>query len=220
MPKPTFFNLPEEKRQRILEMAMDEFATHPYTKASLSNIVARAGIAKGSMYQYFEDKKDLYTYILDMAAEEKMSYMKQELDRKAGFFTTLERLVAAGTRFGLEHPQLGQVVANAFEAPGEALLHELYSKGREMAIDFFEQMLKDGMDRGELRQDIDPRLMATLMHSLLGQGLTDYLLENLGVSMHEYMAEPELWQKMTPQRIQKAVAEVMKILRGGLEAQK
>nr|WP_269438354.1 TetR/AcrR family transcriptional regulator [Phosphitispora fastidiosa] len=201
-------------------MATDEFATHPYNKASLSNIVARAGIAKGSMYQYFNDKKDLYTYILDMAAQEKMSYMKRELDRKAGFFTTMERLVAAGTRFGLEHPQLGQVVANAIEAQGEALLHEMYSKGREMAIDFFEQMLKDGIDRGELRQDIDPRLMATLMHSLLGQGLTDYLLENLGVSMDEYMAEPELWQKMTPQRIQKAVAEVMKILRGGLEAQK
>jgi len=220
MPKPTFFNLPEEKRKRILDVAMDEFATYPYSEASLSNIVARAGIAKGSMYQYFDDKKDLYTYILDLAAQEKMSYVKRELDQKTDFFTTFERLMAAGTRFNLEHPQLGQVVANALDVPGEGLLHELYSKGREMTIEFFEHMLKEGMEKGEIRGNIDPRLAATLMYSLVGQGLADYLLETLGVTMHEYLANPEISQKLTPERIEYVVTEVMKILRSGFEAQK
>ena len=32
MPKPTFFNLPAQKRERIIEAAIDEFATHPFTK--------------------------------------------------------------------------------------------------------------------------------------------------------------------------------------------
>ncbi len=219
MPTPTFFNLPEEKRKRILEVAMDEFATHPYSKASLSNIVVRAGIAKGSMYQYFDNKQDLYTYILDLAAQEKITYMKQEFDREDDFFTAVERLLAAGTRFSLEHPQLGRIVANSLDSTGEELLHDLYSKGREMSMEFFENMIKLGMEKGELRQDMDPRLVANLMYSLLGQGLADYLLETLGVTMREYLANPGIWKELTPEHVERVVTEVIKILRSGLQAQ-
>ena len=59
MPKITFFNLPDEKRQLILDIAIDEFAENDFANVSISRIVARAGIAKGSFYQYFEDKDDL-----------------------------------------------------------------------------------------------------------------------------------------------------------------
>lgn len=71
MPKETFFNLPEEKRQRILDLAIEEFAHHDYQNASISRIVAEASIAKGSFYQYFEDKADLYRYLLNLIFQEK-----------------------------------------------------------------------------------------------------------------------------------------------------
>jgi AcrR family transcriptional regulator len=60
MPTDTFHNLPTKKRDRILEAAITEFAAHPYDAASLSNIARQAEIGKGSLYQYFENKKDLY----------------------------------------------------------------------------------------------------------------------------------------------------------------
>ncbi len=63
MPKQTFLNLPEEKRARIVDVALTEFAEKGYTGASITGIVAAAGIAKGSFYQYFEDKDDLYAHI-------------------------------------------------------------------------------------------------------------------------------------------------------------
>jgi TetR/AcrR family transcriptional regulator len=65
MPKPTFFNLTDDKRQRLIDLAIEEFAENDYDLASISKIVAQAGIAKGSFYQYFEDKKDLYQYLLE-----------------------------------------------------------------------------------------------------------------------------------------------------------
>ena len=64
MPKQTFFNLPDDKRQRILDVVIDEFADNDYANVSISRIVARAGIAKGSFYQYFEDKEDLSGYLV------------------------------------------------------------------------------------------------------------------------------------------------------------
>ena len=60
MPKPTFHNLPKDKQSRIIDAAIDEFASVPFDAASVNRIVRGAKIAKGSFYQYFENMVDLY----------------------------------------------------------------------------------------------------------------------------------------------------------------
>ena len=60
MPTDTFFRLPEEKRARILEGAWSEFTAVPYAEASINRIVQTSRIPRGSFYQYFEDKNDLF----------------------------------------------------------------------------------------------------------------------------------------------------------------
>lgn len=65
MPNETFFNLPEDKRQKILKAAQDEFTEHQFNKARVSNIIKNAAIPRGSFYQYFENLEDLYFYIID-----------------------------------------------------------------------------------------------------------------------------------------------------------
>lgn len=60
MPKQTFFNLPEEKRNHIIEVSIDEFAKAPYQNISINHLIRSMNIPTGSFYQYFEDKKDLY----------------------------------------------------------------------------------------------------------------------------------------------------------------
>ncbi|NJN32154.1 MAG: TetR/AcrR family transcriptional regulator [Synechococcales cyanobacterium RM1_1_8] len=88
MPSPTFFNLPDPKRQRIVELAIAEFASHDYDSASITMLVKQAKIAKGSLYQYFEDKKDLYLYLVDLAAQQKLAFFKEaeSSQPEAGFF--------------------------------------------------------------------------------------------------------------------------------------
>lgn len=73
MPKKTFFNLPEEKRTQIIERAKEEFAQEPYQNISINRLIKCMQIPTGSFYQYFEDKKDLYFYILSF-------YMDSELE--------------------------------------------------------------------------------------------------------------------------------------------
>ena len=64
MPTNTFFNLPAEKKHKILKAANKEFARVPLEQASIKNIVEDAEIARGSFYQYFENKQDLFEYIM------------------------------------------------------------------------------------------------------------------------------------------------------------
>ncbi|MFV0561082.1 MAG: TetR/AcrR family transcriptional regulator [Enterococcus sp.] len=64
MPKKTFLHLSEEKRKRIMKAAKKEFARVPLNDASIAQIIKDAEIPRGSFYQYFEDKEDLYFYCI------------------------------------------------------------------------------------------------------------------------------------------------------------
>jgi len=65
LPKQTFLNLPEDKKQTLNRVLMREFSRVPLYEASISNIVKEAGIPRGSFYQYFEDKEDAFFYLLN-----------------------------------------------------------------------------------------------------------------------------------------------------------
>ena len=56
----TFRHLPPDKQERVLDAALAEFADQGYHQASLNRMVAQAGIAKGSLYQYFPNKEGFF----------------------------------------------------------------------------------------------------------------------------------------------------------------
>ena len=64
MIKKTFYNLPDEKRQRVTEAIVDEFANVEDDKVSINRIVQKANISRGSFYQYFDDKLDLVEVLI------------------------------------------------------------------------------------------------------------------------------------------------------------
>lgn len=64
MPKQTFFNLSEEKRNRIISATYSEFIEKSYEKVNIRSISSRSEINVASFYQYFTDKEDLYLYLL------------------------------------------------------------------------------------------------------------------------------------------------------------
>lgn len=74
MIKQTFYNLPEDKRQRIINAVIDEFANFETEKVSINRIVQKANVSRGSFYQYFDDKLDLVEVLIksfvDMAIDD------------------------------------------------------------------------------------------------------------------------------------------------------
>lgn len=64
MPTNTFFRLPEEKQRRLIDAAWQEFTRVSCTEASINRIIQAAKIPRGSFYQYFADKEDLFLFLL------------------------------------------------------------------------------------------------------------------------------------------------------------
>lgn len=178
MPKETFFNLPEEKRRTIQEAAMNEFAEHDFEGASINRIVSAAGIAKGSFYQYFEDKADLFKQILAYVSELKMAYISPVLMNPTGydFFTLLEELYRTGLAFGKEHPKAAKLGFKVNENKSTPLFKELLEESRQMATGFFGPILDLAIERGEVRPDIDKPFVIYMMIQMQLASF-DYYLE-------------------------------------------
>ena len=84
MPTLTFNNLPEEKKNIIIEASIKEFKRALLTDASINKIIKDANISRGSFYTYFKDINDLYTYSLNKYKEMLIKTIKQSLKESSG----------------------------------------------------------------------------------------------------------------------------------------
>ncbi|HHU91587.1 MAG TPA: TetR/AcrR family transcriptional regulator [Halanaerobiaceae bacterium] len=185
MPTDTFFNLPVEKRERIIEAAIDEFSRYSFHKARVTAIADNAGIAKGSFYQYFEDKKDLYKYLMEIIAEKKLSYINKDMlmnREKYGFFQLLREVFLSGIRFAKENPRL--VPIGEMLVADKDLLSELYGEHRYLSSDFFKELLEFGREKGEIDPDADLDFLARMLSGLT-YSLVDLVMEDGKIDMDD-----------------------------------
>jgi AcrR family transcriptional regulator len=178
MPKDTFFNLPEDKRALICDVAIDEFAAYPFDQASVNRIVAQSGIAKGSFYQYFEDKQDLFLYIMHLIAEEKINYIAPIVRNPDAhdIFTLTKEMFLSGIQFVMEHPRYA-AISSIFMAHKEAPIYkEAKVDNMPASYEIFETLLEKAVAKGEVRTDIDIQMFA-------------YLIASMSVIVVEYYSE-------------------------------
>lgn len=79
MPSKTFHNLKCEKKENLIRFAMTEFSNNLYPKVSINKIIQNAGISRGSFYMYFEDKEDLFLYLIQLHTKKLNQIVKESL---------------------------------------------------------------------------------------------------------------------------------------------
>ncbi|MCC3144694.1 TetR/AcrR family transcriptional regulator [Halanaerobium sp. Z-7514] len=181
MPKQTFFNLPPQKRERILQTGMEEFAAYPYLKSSTNRIIENADISKGSFYQYFDNKKDLYKYIISKATDEKIEFLNQQLPafEKQSFFEYLRALFIGGIKFKQEYPLLSKIGDRLLTGDNETLKKEIYAESRPKSNLFFLNILKKAEQRGELDPEVDIEMTAFMLTDF-SISIIDYYFQKYG----------------------------------------
>ena len=94
MPTERFYRLPDEKKMAIRDAAIQEFTRVPFEKASINQIIQNAEISRGSFYTYFEDKRDVLSFIFQDMRERIQMYCFQSLERSNGdFWHMMEELL-------------------------------------------------------------------------------------------------------------------------------
>lgn len=175
LPKETFYNLLEEKRIKIENAAIQEFRNYSYDASSINRIVVNSEISKGSFYQYFEDKKDIYKHIISMIVEKKHLYMSPVMMNPFNhdIFTLIREMYKSGLQFAMEHPQLLEIGNKFIANPNHPIYDEVLQDNKGKSDEIFELLLKNAMEIGELREGLDLKMIA-------------YLLTTLNISIVDY----------------------------------
>ena len=218
MPKQTFLNLPEKKRQRITELAIAEFANADYDNASISNIVKQAKIAKGSFYQYFEDKKDLYLYLIDSASQQRMAFIQDSREarkpkrKQKDFFQELRWLFGVSTQFSLQHPQLNQIINRAAYSDSpvkEEALRNIQIAAKQPIYDLVEK----GITNGDLRPELDIDL-ATFIIVTAGNNLRYFIPEKLELDTQKLAESADI--EIDMQAVERIFDELIQVFEQGM----
>lgn len=149
MPTNTFFNLPAEKKHKILKAANKEFARVPLEQASIKNIVEDAEIARGSFYQYFENKQDLFKYIMTSKTGDMEKNLIEMIEQENGniiniFINIYDHLIEVG-KIRRNNKLFRQIFENIKTSDNlmltrkeemnkklEKILQDLYSKNKDI----------------------------------------------------------------------------------------
>jgi AcrR family transcriptional regulator len=124
--KKAFFQLPEEKREKIVRACLAEFGSRDYEKAALDRIVDGAGISKGGLYEYIFSKEELYLFIVELSYSRLYDFLHRRLGDSGAAMPAdiLERfgLVSrAAIDFYVEHPEMIGIIARTSHIDDAAL---------------------------------------------------------------------------------------------------
>ena len=156
MPTVTWARLDPVRRAAVVDAAEAEFGAHGFSRGSLNVIARRAGVAKGSLFQYFADKRDLYAFIADVGSQRVRAYMEArilELDASRPFFDFLTDLLDSWVAYFADHPRERSLHAAAsLEVDTDArisvrtVIHRHY-------LEVLRALVRDAHVRGDLRAD-------------------------------------------------------------------
>lgn len=215
MPKDTFYNLPEEKRDLVMRCSYEEFARRDYRSASLSRIVSNAGIAKGSVYQYFENKLDLYAHLVDVATTRKLEYLESHARHiRVGFFERFREIVFLSLKFNLENPFVSHILFLAAREAPTSEIAPVAGKVRRDAQDFTRRQLEIGVAEGDLRVDIDLSLASYLL-SEMSIRVEDFLEHRFRFSYEEVLATEQKTLPVPAEDVERTADSFIDLLRYG-----
>lgn len=219
MPKPTFTNLATEKRTRVEAAAVQVFSQKPYGQATLDEVARIAGISKGSLYQYFSGKADLYRYLLiERLGARKMAAIAQGAPGpEATVWEYFAHAFLAGIAFSLQEPEftrLGVRFLRDFEQDPE--LASIAVSHRQQTHQWLGALLERAKLRGELREDLDIEITTPLLARALGEGVIDLLAGLLGISYEEYMDNPQRASELSPEQLRAGFDRLMSIFQQGM----
>ena len=174
IPSQTFANLAPEKRARVLDESLREFAEHGYHQASINRIAARLTIAKGSFFQYFGSKEGLFRHLFGRALEDIKAPLKAIRDGDAAepFAARLRRVFVTGAAFAREHPLIWRVYRRMLTQDDFPLREVLLAQVRGEALTYFQELVEGAQQRGEVRPEADPHAAAFLIEAALDRALS------------------------------------------------
>lgn len=165
----TFRRLDANRQHAVLQALLDEAAEHGPGVLNVHFVARRAGVAVGSLYQYFGEREQMIAFILELCRRYCLDTFAQARPYllEMPLRDALEMYLSYGVEWSMSQAGLMRLFARAAYTgggePTERLVTPIADAMRGVILD----LLRAGIERGEVRREIDLDATARLVHALL-----------------------------------------------------
>lgn len=200
-----------DKQKRIIEAAILEFSEKGFENANTNKIARNANISVGSLFKYFENKTDLFLYIVKLAEAELESQIHSVLSMGKGFFETVGMILSLIDEYSKTDKALVRLYYEMTSIGQSSLVETVVSTLEKVAGSEYKTIIKKAQDRGEIRADVDPAVVAFILDNIFMSLQFSYAMPYYQLRKRLFVGE-DIDDK-------KIIQETMSILRNALSSE-
>lgn len=165
--KEMFDKIAPEKKERILNAAIEEFSSKGFNAANINHIAKNAGVSIGSMYNYFSSKEDLYLTLIDYGYQLLESVISQ-IDLSEGtIYDKLEKLLRAARDYSVKYPEIIHVYIDISSEGLSHLSEKLSRKMESISALYYRSIIESAKKDGLVLSDIDTNIASFCIDNIL-----------------------------------------------------
>lgn len=161
-----FERVSQEKKTRIIDTAVTEFAKHGFESANINRIAATAGVSVGAMYKYFANKEELYLYIIHYCVEALKLLLDEAIEGETELLKKVEKIIKAIQRHSRENAELNKIYNVMTTEIRSELVWKIVSEMEGVTAELYKNMIDQGKLEGVVREDADSRAFAYFLDNL------------------------------------------------------
>jgi TetR/AcrR family transcriptional regulator len=180
-----FFNLDEEKQQRILNAALNEFAQKGYDHASTNEMVKAAGISKGLLFHYFKNKKELYLFLHEHFISVLLKeFFDEEQFTEPDVFERLKNIMILKSQLMKKYPEIFNFFISAYTETSNEIKNELDYSYHELMQRSYAKIFEN-IDTSMFKESIDMNRAIQIVFWTL-EGYSNQVMAKVKKSGHQY----------------------------------
>jgi TetR/AcrR family fatty acid metabolism transcriptional regulator len=165
-----------ERRQSIIQAAIQVFGKNGFKNSSISEIAQRANVAEGTIYQYFKHKEDLFFSIPVEKTREFCTELELHLQGIHGAFNKISKFIWYYLHFFKMNPEYGKILLLEMRVNKSFVKTKTYNSFRKSTSQILE-IIREGQEEGIIRKDVNIYIVRQLILGVLEHMVTRWLLK-------------------------------------------
>lgn len=197
-----FQQLDSAKAQRIINAAVKEFAEKGYEAANTNEIAKAAGIAVGSLFQYFKTKENLFRYVIQLGAGLIETDIGAILKTEISGREKIRELMLLTINACEEHPEYQQLYHEISAIGNRELTLDVARELESYAAAGLVELIKQGQEREEIRTDLPAEVLAFTVDNAM-------VMMQYSLSTPYFKGRAQLYQVAAPSEFAEQMTEIL-----------
>ena len=164
--KEMFDRIPEERRKKIIDVAVHEFANKGFDNANINKIAADAGISVGSTYKYFNTKEDLFLTCVLFGVNTLEQVLDEVVAAPGDLLSKIEKITRVTQSQSRAQKNLIILYNEMTTESNAGLTWQLAAEMEALSARVYTALIGQARESGKIRKDISPELFAFFLDNL------------------------------------------------------